>query len=861
MFNRRIYANSRPDGIGVLEVVGGANGHEPGAPRLFVPLKRTELSGEIIGPLAALRVQQTYGYTKAQMDKVLEAAYRFPMPGDAAVTGVTVRFGEVEIRAELKERARAEAEYEQAKQEGRQAALVTRETPDVFTIQVAGIKPDQDIVVETAYVQLARTEGNAWALRIPLTTPPRYIRSDELSARQAQGQPLAVLRDPGHRFALDVTIHSAGPVTSATHDLNVTAQAGGARVQLREGEVLPDRDCVLRWEPAQTEDRPTLQVILHDDKAGDQVYFLAMVAPPAAHQPGSGVAREVILLVDHSGSMNGAKWDAADWTVETFLRELTEKDSFALGLFHNQTFWFDKTMQRAAPGAVEKAVEFLVKHRDSGGTELGVALEQALHLNRAPGEYARHVLVVTDAQVTDAGRLRRLVDEEAQRTLGRRRISMLCIDSAPNAFLAQELADRGGGVARFLTSRPQEEDITTALEEVLRDWGEPVFTGLRLSVSRAPVEAAGRDLLPGGERGWSRIDLGDLPAGRAVWVAGRAPRGADGRLAFKVETAKGEEIAAYDLDLSERPREWPAIKALFGARRVMGLEFLISSGYSGQDLKDQLARLGYDPAGVLVGDASKVYAENVREDARAALRDLLVRESLAYGLASSETAFVAVREEAGEKVEATVAVANALPDGWADGFLMAPGVMGVGAVAYRAMPADVDASRALPPDLVRGRAERLSADAAPSALPPAPAQPKSASLLKRISSRRDEPARGPLFVGTPVFAGGEAVLFDSTRAEDAAKLPDTATFTRLEVSFPDGAPDPAGIDRALSLLIFVDDLSAPRAKVRLADLLRAGGKRPLNLFKPARQVVRIVLSDPAGVWAQGAPRIEVRLVW
>src|SRR5262249_47470388 len=148
--------------------------------------------------------------SRAQCDQVLEAVYRFPLPGDAAVTGVRVRFGAVEIQAELKERERAEQRYEEAKRQGRQAALLTRESPDVFTLQVAGIVPDQDVVVETDYVQLARAEGAGWSLRIPLTTSPRYVRSDELHSRHAQGQPLALLRDPGHRFSLDVTVVGGG---------------------------------------------------------------------------------------------------------------------------------------------------------------------------------------------------------------------------------------------------------------------------------------------------------------------------------------------------------------------------------------------------------------------------------------------------------------------------------------------------------------------------------------------------------------------------------------------------------------------------------------------------------------------------
>lgn len=135
MLNPTAYDNSRPDGIGVLEVLETTKGSALEQLRRFVPLKRTELSGEVLGPLASLCLTQIYGYSIEQCDKVLEAVYRFPLPGDAAITRVQVFFGEVEIETELKERAQAQADYEEAKRQGRQAALETREAPDVFTLQ------------------------------------------------------------------------------------------------------------------------------------------------------------------------------------------------------------------------------------------------------------------------------------------------------------------------------------------------------------------------------------------------------------------------------------------------------------------------------------------------------------------------------------------------------------------------------------------------------------------------------------------------------------------------------------------------------------------------------------------------------
>jgi Ca-activated chloride channel homolog len=876
MFNPRAFENTRPDGVAVLEIPPAPGSPEDTPPRL-VPLKQTELTGEVVGPLGALRLKHVFGYTRAQCDQVLEAVYRFPLPGDAAVTGVRVHFGAVEIRADLKERTRAEADYEKAKQEGRQAALLTRESPSVFTLQVAGIAPDQDVTVETEYVQLARAEGTGWSLRVPLTTAPRYVRSDEINSRHAQGQPLYLLRDPGHRFALDVAFTGGGEVESPTHPLTMTAADGKVRVRLSDGEVVPDRDCVLRWRPPQEAERASLQVALHEDESG-HVYFLARVAPPRVRPKGAGVARETVLLVDHSGSMQGPKWAAADWAVKKFLSELGERDAFGLGLFHNTTRWLGESLSPGTPAAVKKAVEFLEAHKDSGGTELGVALEQALGKARVKGEAARHVLVITDAEVSDEGRILRLADEESRQP-DRRRIDVLCIDAAPNSFLAGELAERGGGVSKFLTSAPEELDVTTALEEVLADWAQPVHAGLRLEVNRGEVQAAGRAVLSG-DAGKRCIDLGDLPAGRSVWVAGRVPRGSGDDLTFRVLTADNREASVCRPTLADARR--PALKALFGARRVLGLEHLINAGYSGQALREHLVHLGYDDADLEAGGAAKVYAENARAEAGDAVKKLLVREALRYGLASAETAFVAVRQENGSPVAGTVYVANVLPAGWSGQFVGARGAF-LGAAMY----SDCLASAAPAPRASMGwapdpadtttdydsAAENLARGSGPKkSLRGIGGAPRGS--YKRQSGGRGAPppaaaappttprgGQGVLFADTPRFQANAAVLFDSTRPADATRVPDAVTLTRVQVEFPDGAPAADAVDSGLTLEVFVDDLAAPRARVRLADLVRQGGERPLNLVRAVGQQVRLVLSDPSGAWASAAPKLRVILHW
>jgi len=854
MLNSQAFYNSRPDGFAVLEVVD--DNPAPNAPRRFVPLKSTRLAGTVTGPLATLTLAQTFTLADSP-GTVIEALYRFPLPGDAAVNGVRVKFGDVEIHTTLKARETAEEDYRKAKQTGRQAALVTRESPDVFTLAVAGIKAGQDVVVQTDYVQLAKPEGAGWSLRIPLTTSPRYVRADEAHSRHASGQPLAILRDPRHTFALDLTISDADQITSPTHAIVVDND----RVRLRDGEVIPDRDCVLSWQP-KTEDRPALRVWTETDFANGKAYFLALCAPPKFAN-GKKIPREVILLVDHSGSMSGAKWEAADWAVEKFLAGLSEHDSFALGLFHSTTKWFAQRPQKATASVVRDAVKYLKDNRDNGGTELGVALEQALDRARSSDTPSRHVLILTDAEVSDAGRILRLADGESTKP-SRRRVSVLCIDAAPNAALASELAERGGGVSRFLTSNPDEDDITTALDDVLADWSAPVLTGLTLEVNRAGAEAAGRTVALIAPGGGSGIDLGDLPAGRPVWVIGRVPVGSD-PLQFRLRS--GAEVVA---EVRVDTKNATGLKALFGADRVRRLEYVMNANYSGEDLRGELARLGYEMSAV--SDA-KVYAENARDASTKVVRELLVRESLAVGVPCSETAFVAVRSEVGQPVTETRIVANALPQGWSDQFASGGAASALFSACFAA-PASPPAVDSVDSCLMEfGDEDFDDEDDTPTpptskrrAAPPPPrAAGKNAKLTPEMIARpRVASARGQKLQSAPSASTGirisialgqhttadGAVLFDSANV-------DAGQFTFLSVAFVDKSITADAIDSELTLLLFVGDLAVPRARVKLADVLRQGGRRPLNIRHDAGQPVRLTLADPASAWKSGVPAMEI----
>jgi Ca-activated chloride channel family protein len=854
MFNPQHFYNSRGDGFPVMEMVGPSE-----QPRRFVPLQRSELRGRITGPLADLVLEQRFQFSAEQSQAVVEALYRFPLPGDAAIRTVTVRFGDVEIRANLKPRAEAEAEYAAAKEAGKQAVLATRGGPNVFALRVAGLIPDQPITVETAFVQLARPAGVGWSLRVPVTLAPRYVREDEAagrtSGRPGEALPLGLMRDPGHRFALALTVEGATAIASPTYKLAQEPASDGAGesmvVRLAAGEVLPDRDLVLTWTPPQQAEHPVIQVFAHEDPQTERIYFLAQVAPPRldaadSHVEHSSVKeKEITLVVDHSGSMSGPKWEAADWATERLLRSLQPQDTFALAVFHNMTFWLDRQLHPATPEQVERAVAWFKARRDSGGTELGVALEQALAIPKRSGSdetgsVARSVLVVTDGQVTDHARLMQLADREFA-TPDRRRISVLCIDSAPNDYLANQLAERGGGIARFLTSSPGEEDITTALDEILADWAAPALVGLQLTVNRAEVHGVGRRTLSSSGDGRAALDLGDLPAGRVVWVAGSVPH-EDNLLELRLELGDGVAIAGAQATVGD----YPAVAALAGAWRIAELEYLAQArALEPDEVARRLHDLGYGQARLqpAIREQPTLYPENRSSQWQAAIERLLVEESLAFGLVSSATAFVAVRQEAGQPVTEVVEVANALPVSWSETFLsaafMPPPTPGGGVV--RSLKASL---------LPRG----LAAQSFASSMLPAQGLPMPAEVA------RQAPVTGSvtLYAGPVAEVGVRAVLLESAPGD--ATIPTGVALKGLALTTDADGAQALGQARDLVLSVFVGDLVVPRAVVRLRDLL-AAGRRPLNVLRQAGEAVQIVLDDQSGAGEPARGRFELRLIW
>jgi len=537
-----------------------------------LPLRRLAVDGRITGLLYRLTVAQTFVNVHADP---LEATYIFPLPARAGVTRFQLRVGERVIEGVLKERGAAREEYDQAIRQGHRAAIAEEERQEVFTMRVGNIPPGETVAVALELAgPLAVADGEA-TFRFPLVVAPRYIPGVPLdgpgvglgTAHDTDAVPdasritppvlLPGQPNPVHlafRLELDPAGLPLSDLRASLHALSLSQTGEGLRVvELTPGVERLDRDVILRFRVGEEAIRGGLSVYREPD--GESTLLLTVVPP--ATLPASFRPRDVVVLLDRSGSMSGWKMAAARRAAARLIDTLTERDRFGLILFDDRLEEPPPSAGRlvaATDRARFRAVEFLARVEARGGTEIAPALARALQYFPSPLEPEREriLLFVTDGQVGNEDQLLHQVRQQAQGC----RIFTVGIDRAVNASLLERLAGYGGGHCELVES---EDRLDEVLRAVHRRMGTPLLTDLRLEPALAEMAPDAVDLFPGVPLRLGGWLSGPLPA--QVTVIGRAPDGQPFRQTLTpVETPDS------------------AVRTIWARARVLDLEHRFAAG-------------------------------------------------------------------------------------------------------------------------------------------------------------------------------------------------------------------------------------------------------------------------------------------
>ena len=591
-----------------------------------LPLDAVDVRAAIAGTSARVELTQEF---RNPFDVPLEATYIFPLPDRAAVTGMRMECAGHVVAGALRERSRARGEYDQAIAEGRRAAIAEEDRPDVFTMRVGNIAPGERVTVRLVLAQPLPYYDGEVTFRFPLVVAPRYIPGHALPGAPA-GSGVAADTDavpdasrisppvllPGFpnpvRLTLSADIDPAGlPLAGIRSSLHATAEQAGADghtiVQLCPGERL-DRDFILRLAVA-GRDRIVTSLMLTPDPGEhpDEGTFTLTLVPPDGD--GTPRPRDVVLVLDRSGSMRGWKMVAARRAAARIVDTLTGTDRFAV-------LCFDNVVERppdlpdGLAGATDRnrfrAVEWLARTDARGGTEMLAPLEQAVRLltgaagpQEADASEAerdsgrdRVLVLVTDGQVGNEDQIL----ERMGTRLARIRVHVMGIDQAVNAGFLSRLAAAGRGRCELVES---EDRLDEAAARIHRRIGAPLVTARALAADgvRIVPGTVAPGLLP------------DLFPGVAVTVTGRWRGRPGGAIAVTGTAADG---TPFECKVTAVAGGSAASTAAWARAHVRDLEDRYASG------------AGHDTAGL------------------ARLEQQITDVSLRYGVLCRFTAFVAV---------------------------------------------------------------------------------------------------------------------------------------------------------------------------------------------------------------------------
>ncbi|OGO17487.1 MAG: hypothetical protein A2Z14_17225 [Chloroflexi bacterium RBG_16_48_8] len=593
-----------PRGLGGL--IAWAEGKEQP-----MPLKSVKVRAHITGDCCRTEIEQHFSN---RLNNVMEAVHIFPLPEDGAVVEMVLEAGDVEVKAECREREEANKIFEDARTTGHRAGLLTQERADVHTLRVTNLPPNSDVLVRIVVVERLESIDGLWRWRFPTVIAPRYLPGTPLGHEGPGVLPdtdhvpdASHLQPPlrlegGTRLDLELKIH--GPVRELESSLHVVrfdmgdGGMDGVRVAPSEKATL-DRDFVIAFSTA-NEREPAVRAYT------DGAHTLVIVEPPSVEIP-QALPRDAIFVIDRSGSMNGPKMDAAKLALKSVLHGLQSGDRFKLVTFSNETAVHSKKLMDYSQSALEEADRWIDQIQAGGGTEMLLAIKEALAEDRKEVRSCT-VLLITDGQVWNEAEL---VAAVANRR-GEARFFTIGIDTAVSAALLKRLARAGGGTCELLTPS---EDIEAAVARMESRFGSPIAEDVLLE-GCTPADERPKSLFTGRP---------------ASWLLEGAPE----RVRVVGKTAEGD----LQLDAEPLKTDFP-LGALWARERISALE-------------DRII---------------------LRPDEEEALRPEIIQIALEHTIASRFTAFVAVERSTkvtGERVEIVQPVE--LPKDWDKAFLGMPG--------------------------------------------------------------------------------------------------------------------------------------------------------------------------------------------
>lgn len=569
-----------------------------GKPSGFCPLRHTDVEASISGFIARVAVTQEFENSSSES---IEAIYTFPLPQDAAVNDMTVRIGDRTIHGVIKRREEAAQIYAKAIAAGQTAALLDQERPNIFTQAVGNIPPGASVRVSITYLDRLKYEDGSYEFVFPMVVGPRYIPGTTAVGQQGEGFAPDTDRVPdaskitpplaapgtraGHDISFAVRLDAGIPiqdVRSPSHEIDVQRNDGeSAIVQLRDESVIPNKDFILRYSVAGSSIAEG--VLTHtsgNPRAPANGYFTLIVQPPDRIPDSDVSPKEVVFVLDSSGSMNGFPEEKSKRLIDYAIDGLYPGDTFNVIKFSGDTaVLFDEPVYPTAEN-VNRAKEFVDSEWGGGGTEMMKAIRAAL----APSDASDHVRIVVFLTDGYVGNDMEIVGEIQKHPNAR--IFAYGIGSSVNRFLLDKMAEAGRGAVEYVSQKQDNQEAEAAAKRLYERLRAPLLTDISLDFGGLPVA----DVYP------RRIP--DLFNARPVVVTGRFTAAAKGVIRLVGNRAGETYTREIPVVFPAQNKGHEALASLWAREKIDDLMSQDWSGLQGgqmrADLREQITQLGLD---------------------------------------------------------------------------------------------------------------------------------------------------------------------------------------------------------------------------------------------------------------------------
>ena len=567
------------------------------------PLEHTDVHAFLSGAAADVEVTQTFKNPKTHP---IEAIYVFPLPENAAVHEMRLKVGDRVVSSAIEERNAARKTYDSAKSQGFTAALLEQERANVFTQSVANIEPGKKVEVTIRYTQDLTYDAGVYEFVFPMVVGPRFIAgAPTAGAPKGSGThgdtnrvpdasritpPYRSGLKPGKEISLEVITEAGlavGPFEVPNQKVKSHRDADGTvAIRLAEEDEKADRDFVLRYRVASEEPRGAMLI---DRDAG---FFWMMLVPPNLDVEGLVGQRELVFVVDVSGSIRGAPLERCKEAIHEALGHLRPVDTFNIITFSGHTGKAFAEPRRANDAAIRDALDFVDRARAGGSTQMLDAVAAALSPDVAEGRH-RYVFFMTDGYIGEEDQILRSTGKfvSAIESKGKRaKVFGFGVGSSPNRAVLEGLSREGKGVAVYASIR---EDPARAVNQFFRYIDRSVLRDLKIDWGSNAVD----DIMP--------RELPDVFASRPLIIHGRlrgVPKGpvvihatsARGNIDIPVsfsEVPKSSEASGSEKGPSQHARAG-LLGTLWARSKVTWLEGDLVSGSA--SARAEITRLGID---------------------------------------------------------------------------------------------------------------------------------------------------------------------------------------------------------------------------------------------------------------------------